>query len=173
MSRILWFTGLSGSGKTTLARALKTRLEASRKIVSLVDGDDVREKHATPLGFSRDDIRKNNRLLAELALKQSADNDFVLVSAISPYAEDRANSRALLGDQYIEVFVDTPLSICIERDVKGLYAKGKRGEMEIIGMSDNRPYERPERPDIRISAETSVHKSIEKLWTEMRAKKLI
>ena len=118
MGTVLWFTGLSGSGKSTLAEALCTHLETLNKKVSILDGDEIRKMHGSRHGFSREDIRENNQLIAQYAKEKSGSHDFVLVSVISPYAEDRANSKKIIGEGYLEIFVDCPIEICIERDTK-------------------------------------------------------
>ena len=154
MKKVVWFTGLSGSGKTTLAKALQEKLEAQRKRVHFLDGDEIRKMHGRRLGFSREDIRENNRLVAELADEKSVEADFVLVSVIAPYLEDRAVTRRILGEKYFEVFVDCPLGVCEMRDTKGLYKKARAGEIEhFIGISDDTPYERPTNPDCVIASD--------------------
>ena len=161
MSLTIWFTGLSGSGKTTLALALKGRLEAQGKTVEMLDGDVVREKLHRNLGFSREDIRTNNCLIAELAKKSTA--DFVLVPVISPYREDRKMARSIIIDKsidtsqqsknshFIELFVNCPIGHCIKRDVKGLYQKALKGEItNFIGIAESNPYEPPDTPDFTV-----------------------
>ncbi|HEY4517680.1 MAG TPA: adenylyl-sulfate kinase [Candidatus Paceibacterota bacterium] len=154
MEKIIWFTGLSGSGKTTLARALQEALEAQGKRVAFLDGDEVRQMHGRKLGFSREDIRENNRLIAELAEQKSADHDFVLVPVIAPYREDRAATRQKLGNKYFEVFVDCPLGVCEVRDTKGLYKKARAGEIQnFIGVHEESPYETPLNPECVIASD--------------------
>jgi len=149
MPTTIWFTGLSGSGKTTIAQALKTELESRGKTVEILDGDIVREKHQVKLGFSREDIRTNNRLIAQLA-KQSTAN-FVLVPIISPYREDRAMAKNIIGKNFVELFINCPLDHCIERDVKGLYKKALNGEINnFIGITKSNPYEPPLSADLEI-----------------------
>ncbi len=152
MAFVLWFTGLSGSGKSTIAEELKKQLEESGKTVELIDGDVVRNTLHTTLGFSREDIRENNRLIAELAKKSAA--DVVLVPVISPYREDRAMARTIIGESFREVFVNRPVEKCIERDVKGLYRKALTGEIpNFIGVASSNPYEPPLQPDIEVKTE--------------------
>ena len=151
IGKIIWFTGLSGSGKTTLAGALRNELLGFGKTCEILDGDAVRSSLNRHLGFSRADIRENNKLLAELALEKSKKYDFVLVSAISPFREDRAMARSLACKNFIELFVDCSLEKCIERDVKGLYKKALAGEINnFIGVSASNPYEIPENPDFAV-----------------------
>ena len=133
---VLWFTGLSGSGKTTIAQALQKELERIGKTIIMLDGDAVRETRTRHLGFSREDIRENNRIIAELAKEKSAECDVVIVPIISPYREDRAMARGIVGENFLEIFIDCPLSVCEVRDAKGLYKKARAGEIEnFIGMS--------------------------------------
>ena len=161
----MWFTGLSGSGKTTLAEALKNELEQRGKSVCILDGDVVRSTLHKNLGFSREDIRENNRLIAGLALERGATHDMVLVPVISPYREDRKTARFIIGEGFLEVFIDCPLSICENRDAKGLYKKARAGEIEnFIGVSESNPYERPENPDIVVRThEKDIDKNISEL----------
>lgn len=149
MGIVLWFTGLSGSGKTTLALLLHDALQEKDKTVCILDGDAVRGTHARKLGFSREDLRENNRIFIELAREKSELHDFVLVPKISPNREDREAARETLGKSFLEVFVDCPLPVCEDRDAKGLYKKARAGEIEnFIGVSESSPYEEPEVPDI-------------------------
>ena len=163
MTTVLWFTGLSGSGKTTIALALKERLEAQNKTVEMIDGDVVREKFHPTLGFSREDIRTNNRLIAELA-KVSL-TDYVLVPIISPYREDRVMAKSIIGNTFLEIFIDCPLQKCIEKDVKGLYRKALQGEItNFIGIAESNPYESPENPALTIHTfQESLTESVSKV----------
>lgn len=148
---VLWLTGLSGSGKTTIAEALRKELEVKGKRVCVIDGDAVRNAHERHLGFSREDIRENNRRIAELAREKSASHDVVLVPVIAPYREDRVRNREIIGETYTEVFVDCPLAVCEKRDVKGLYKKARAGEIaNLIGVSIAHPYEKPIAPHVVI-----------------------
>ena len=149
MPTIIWLTGLSGSGKTTIAEALKTELGSRGKTVEILDGDAVREKHQVQLGFSREDIRINNKLIAELATQSTT--DFVLIAVISPYREDRTMAKKIIGKNLIEIFVNCPLEHCIQRDVKGLYQKALNGEIKnFIGIAESNPYEPPENPSLTV-----------------------
>lgn len=151
MGNVIWFTGLSGSGKTTIAIKLKKRLEAIGKSVEILDGDVIRGTFNKHLGFSRDDIRENNKLIAELTRKSMKNFDFVLVPIISPYKEDREKARSIVGDNFFELFVNSSLKICIERDTKGLYKKALSGEIKnFIGISESNPYEPPYNPHIEV-----------------------
>ncbi len=148
---VLWFTGLSGSGKTTIANELKRVLEARGTRVAVLDGDTIREQFRIQLGFSREDIRENNRRIAELAKEESSRFDVVLVPIISPYAEDRAMARSIIGDGFAEVFVNASLEACMARDTKGLYQRAQAGQMDnLIGFSPSHPYEVPLNSDIQV-----------------------
>ncbi|HEY4486818.1 MAG TPA: adenylyl-sulfate kinase [Candidatus Paceibacterota bacterium] len=176
MGVVLWFTGLSGSGKTTIAEALKKELVELGKNVFVLDGDVVREKRNRHLGFSREDIRENNRIIAELAKEKSVASDMVLVPVISPFREDRSAARAHIGDNFLEVFIDCPLSVCEARDVKGLYKKARAGEIEnFIGLSELLPYERPVNPDIIIETDNDKEKeeSVELFIEELVCRGLV
>ncbi|MAG12830.1 adenylyl-sulfate kinase [bacterium] len=166
---VLWFTGLSGSGKTTLGNALQKQLEFLNKKVIVLDGDYVRKTINRHLDFSRKGIRENNRIIAELAREKSGFNDIVLVSAISPYQKDRATAREIIGENFLEIFIDCPLSVCEKRDAKGLYKKARAGEIEnFIGLSELNLYERPSNPDIAVRTDrTDKKKSVTMILSEL------
>ncbi|HLC96099.1 MAG TPA: adenylyl-sulfate kinase [Candidatus Nanoarchaeia archaeon] len=152
MATVIWFTGLSGSGKTTIATQLKKFLEAQGKRVDMIDGDIVRTTLHRHLGFSRSDIRENNRLIATLAKERLPHFDFILVPIISPYQEDRMLAKEILQDSFVELYVNSSLKKCMERDVKGLYKKALKGEIkDYIGI--HQPYESPENPDLMLDTE--------------------
>jgi adenylyl-sulfate kinase len=145
---VLWFTGLSGSGKTTIAKTLLPRLQEHGVRVERLDGDVVRESLTKDLGFTKEDRDTNIKRVTFVARVLSRNNVGVLASFISPYAKTRGFVRDEVTN-YIEVFVDAPLEVCAERDVKGLYEKAFAGEIEnFTGVSD--PYEAPENPDIHV-----------------------
>ncbi len=151
MSTILWFTGLSGSGKTTLAFLLKEKLEQGGKTVTIVDGDTVRDKYEQKLGFTRADIIQNNDRITTYITEIKNQFDFILVPVIAPFSEVRAANKTKLGADYLEIYVSCPVAVCAERDVKGLYAKAERGEIEaMIGIDPQKPYEVPTNPDLII-----------------------
>jgi adenylyl-sulfate kinase len=149
----VWFTGLSGAGKSTIAEILVDDLRARGRRVELLDGDEVREHLSKGLGFSKAD-RDTNILRIGFVASLLARNGVVAVTAaISPYRAVRAEVRGWI-DHFVEVHVATPLEECEARDVKGLYAKARAGEIpEFTGVSD--PYEPPESPELRI--ETAGH----------------
>tara|TARA_Y100000590_G_scaffold467118_1_gene644865 strand:+ start:1679 stop:2260 length:582 start_codon:yes stop_codon:yes gene_type:complete len=153
---VIWFTGLSGSGKTTISKALNDQLLLFGKSVYIFDGDNVRKSLNKNLGFSREDIRENNRLIASWVKLEANRYDFILVPIISPYAEDRLMAKEIVKHNFIEFFIKTPLSECIARDPKGLYAKALNGEIQnLIGVSKSNPYEKPEKADLEIDTTVS------------------
>ena len=150
--RTVWFTGLSGSGKSTLAFAVEEALVARGVAAYVLDGDNVRFGLNRDLGFSAEDRTENVRRIGEVC-RLFQDAGLVVLSAfISPYRADRDAVRALHPEgSFVEVFVDTPLDICEARDVKGLYARARTGEIpEFSGISA--PYEAPDAPDITVDA---------------------
>lgn len=148
----IWLTGLSGAGKTTIAQALEPVLRARGLNVERLDGDVVRESLTRDLGFSRDDREENIRRVTFVAKLLTRNGVVCIVSFISPYRASRAYAREEIG-RFIEVFVRCSLEQCEKRDVKGLYQKARRGEIEqFTGISD--PYEEPEHPEITIDTET-------------------
>lgn len=156
---VVWFTGLSGSGKSTLACALEAKLIAAGRLAYVLDGDNVRHGLCKDLGFSPADRAENIRRIGHVAALLAESGAIVLTAFISPYRSDRAAARTIVGDRFVEVFVDTPLGVCEARDPKGLYAKARRGEIaEFTGVSA--PYEAPERPELHLMSGTS---SIEEL----------
>ncbi|HXF75389.1 MAG TPA: sulfate adenylyltransferase subunit CysN [Methylomirabilota bacterium] len=148
--RCLWFTGLSGSGKSTIANLLEKRLHADGKHTYLLDGDNVRHGLNRDLGFTEADRVENIRRVAEVAKLLVDAGLIVIVSFISPYRAERRFARSLFEDgEFIEVFVDTPLEECERRDVKGLYAKARRGELVNFTGIDS-AYEPPEAPEVHL-----------------------
>ncbi|MEO7426010.1 MAG: adenylyl-sulfate kinase [Fibrobacteria bacterium] len=148
-SAVIWFTGLSGSGKSTIANALELRINQAGKLSYLLDGDNVRMGLCSDLGFSESDRKENNRRVRHVAKLLWDANVLTLVSFISPFREERVLTRELIGADFIEVFVDTPLAICETRDPKGLYVKARKGEIpQFTGISS--PYEPPELPEITL-----------------------
>ncbi|MFQ5458126.1 MAG: adenylyl-sulfate kinase, partial [Myxococcota bacterium] len=144
----LWFTGLSGAGKTTVSEIVEATLRERGLKVEVLDGDVVRTHLSKGLGFSREDRDTNIRRIAFVSHLLSRNGVIVLVAAISPYRQTRDEARAMIG-RFVEVFVQCPLEVCMERDVKGLYAKAIKGEIKgFTGVSD--PYEEPERPEVSL-----------------------
>lgn len=152
---LLWFTGLSGSGKSALATVLEQRLHLAGKHTFILDGDNLRHGLNSDLGFSVEERSENIRRVAETSRLMLDAGLIVLVSVISPLAQDRALGRHLAGDyDFIEIFVDTPLEVCEARDVKGLYAKARAGEIRDFTGIDA-PYERPVAPELHLRGETA------------------
>lgn len=168
----MWFTGLSGAGKTTLALALEKDFRQRGVRVERLDGDTVRQSLTRDLGFSKEDRDKNIERVTFVAKLLSRNNVVVLASFISPYLETREYVRQETTN-FIEVFVDAPLEVCAERDVKGMYAKAFRGEIpNFTGVSD--PYEAPQNPDIHVQTHLeTVEESTKKILTWLEGRGLI
>jgi adenylylsulfate kinase len=152
----IWLTGLPSAGKTTIAYELAGRLREEGHRVEVLDGDEIREFLSSGLGFSRADRDTNVRRIGFLAELLARNGVKALVPVIAPYADSReaVRGRHQAGDTaYLEVHVATPVEVCSERDVKGLYAKQAAGEISgLTGVDD--PYEEPESPDLRIESHT-------------------
>lgn len=148
----VWFTGLSGSGKSTVANEVARRLLDAGRPAYLLDGDNLRHGLNADLGFSAADRAENVRRIGEVARLMADAGVVVLVPVISPYRADRERVRAIhaaAGLAFVEVFVDTPLELCEQRDPKGLYAKARAGELTgMTGIDD--PYEPPAAPELRL-----------------------
>ena len=147
---LIWFTGLSGSGKFTLANRLEVALSLCGYKTYILDGDSVRAALNSDLTFSKADRIENIRRIGEVS-KLFIDAGLIVLSAfISPFAEDRQRVQEIVGpDSYIEVFVDAPLEVCEQRDVKGLYKKARSGSIKNFTGIDS-PYERPSKPDLHL-----------------------
>ena len=162
----LWFTGLSGAGKTTIAEIVEHELRERERRVEVLDGDIVRTNLSKGLGFGRDDRNINVLRIGFVANLLTRNGVAVIVSAISPYKEARDQVRRRIVD-FVEVFVDAPLEVCAERDVKGLYKKAYSGEIpQFTGVSD--PYEPPAAADLTLKTDEegpqeSARRVIEKL----------
>lgn len=147
---MLWFTGLSGSGKSTVAIALERELHSRGLLCRILDGDNIRSGINNNLGFSAEDRVENIRRIAEVG-RLFVDTGIITIAAfISPNNQLRKMAAEIIGkDDFVEVFVSTPLEECEKRDVKGLYAKARRGEIKnFTGISA--PFEAPEHPDITL-----------------------
>lgn len=161
---MLWFTGLSGSGKSTVAVALERELHRRGRLCRLLDGDNIRTGINAGLGFSAEDRRENIRRIAEVG-KLFVDTGVITLAAfVSPTEELRTLARDIIGaDDFMEIFVATPLEECERRDVKGLYARARRGEVKnFTGISA--PFEAPRNPALVLDTTgTPVEKSVEKV----------
>ena len=145
---VLWFTGFSGAGKSTIAGIVSQMLAKRDVPVELLDGDEVRTHLSKGLTFSKEDRDTNVRRIAWVAVLLARHGVVAITAAISPYVAIRQEARAM-ADEFVEVFVDAPLEKCRERDVKGLYARADRGEIEnFTGISD--PYEPPLSPEVHV-----------------------
>ncbi len=152
-SFLLWFTGLSGSGKSTLANAVEVALHEHKKSTYLLDGDNTRQGLNADLDFTAAGRTENIRRIGEVAKLMLDAGLITLASFISPLAKDRAWLRSLIDKgRFIEVYVECPLEVCEERDVKGLYAKARKGEIpNFTGISS--PYEAPQNPEIVVHSQ--------------------
>jgi adenylyl-sulfate kinase len=168
----LWFTGLSGSGKSTLSERIYQRLVASGAKVELLDGDEVRTHLSKGLGFSKEDRDTNVRRIGFVAELLAKHGVIAITAAISPYIETRAAVRERI-ENFVEIFMDCPIAVLAERDVKGLYKKALAGEIpHFTGVSD--PYEPPVSPDVRVDSSTEdIAVSEERVWTLLKDRGLI
>jgi adenylylsulfate kinase len=169
----LWFTGLSGSGKTTITTLLVKELRRRGSKLEVLDGDIVRENLSKGLGFSKEDRDTNIRRIAFVADLLSRNDVPVITAAISPYREIRDEARQKMGERFIEVYTQAPLEVCEERDVKGLYAKARAGEIkEFTGISD--PYEPPKNPELLIETDKqSPEESAQQILDYLEGRELI
>lgn len=143
----VWLTGLSGAGKTTIANQLVGALEDLETPVTLLDGDEVRTNLSKGLGFSKEDRDTHVKRVGYVASLIVKHQGVVICALISPYGDTRREIRELVGDHFVEVYVNASAKECEYRDVKGLYAKARKGEIpNFTGISD--PYEPPERPEL-------------------------
>jgi bifunctional enzyme CysN/CysC len=149
----IWLTGLSGTGKSTIANQLEKALIDQGHLCFILDGDNVRHGLNRDLGFSMEDRTENIRRIAEVAALMNDSGVIVISSFISPYISDRASAREVIGDEsFVEVFVDTPIEVCEQRDPKGLYKKARSGEIQqFTGISD--PYEAPQDAELTVATE--------------------
>jgi len=162
---VMWFTGLSGSGKSTLAGALEQKLHAQGYHTYLLDGDNIRAGLNKGLTFSDEDRKENIRRIAEVAKLFVDAGVLVLTAFISPFREDRQRAKVLIGEgDFMEIFVDCPLEVCEQRDVKGLYKKARAGEIPKFTGIDS-PFEAPEAPFAAIPTHTqSLEASVDQLY---------
>ncbi|HTW63453.1 MAG TPA: adenylyl-sulfate kinase [Bryobacteraceae bacterium] len=168
----IWFTGLSGAGKSTLSRMLYQRLCSAGGKVELLDGDVVRTHLSKGLGFSKQDRDENIRRIGFVCELLSRNGVIAIAAAISPYRALREELRSRIPD-FVEIYVECPLDVLIERDVKGLYKKALQGEIpQFTGVSD--PYEPPLHPALVVdSSKESPEESIERIWSALTGLGLI
>lgn len=173
-SAVLWFTGLSGSGKSTLAHAVEEQLYQDGLNTFVLDGDNVRHGLCSDLGFSDKDRKENIRRISETAKLLLEAGIITLTAFISPFKAERAAARSLMphGD-FIEIHCFCPLTVCEQRDVKGLYKKARLGEIkEFTGISS--PYEEPDNPELRIdTSRLSLEESVELVISTLRARNIL
>lgn len=161
---VVWFTGLSGAGKTTLAKLLEEKLFAQDYFVQILDGDNIRSGINNNLSFSDEDRRENIRRIAEVSKLFLNCGIIAINSFISPTQEIRHLAREIIGrENFIEVYINAPLAICEERDVKGLYARARKGEIkDFTGISS--PFEIPSGADLEIRTDLlTIDESVDKL----------
>lgn len=169
--QLIWFVGLSGSGKSTLASALEERLFADNLNTYILDGDNIRSGLNKDLDFSDESRKENIRRIAEVSKLFVNAGTVVMTAFITPFAEEREKVKTLIGaDNYLEVFVNCPLEECEKRDVKGLYAKARRGEIKNFTGIDS-PFEEPVNADIVIpSHQLSVDEGVNKIYDLVKEK---
>jgi adenylylsulfate kinase len=170
---LLWFTGLSGSGKSTIANAVDRLLFDLGCHTYLLDGDNVRHGLNSDLGFDDASRVENIRRITEVSRLMLDAGLIVGTAFISPFIADRAQAKALAGDAFVEVFVDTPLAVCEQRDPKGLYKKARAGEIaHFTGISS--PYEAPQKPDIHLNtAELSIEQAARQVLAHLRLQGIV
>lgn len=157
-SKVLWLTGLSGSGKSTIAQALERKLQGEGYFAQVLDGDNIRSGINNNLGFSLEDRQENIRRISEVAKLYLNSGIITINSFVSPTIAIRKKASDIVGkEDFIEVFINTPIEVCEARDVKGLYKKARAGEIKGFTGIDS-PYEAPSNPDLEVPTE---HLSIE------------
>lgn len=166
--QIVWFTGLSASGKSTLANHLNRKLQDLGYKTFMIDGDVLRKQMGYDLSFSDDDRSKNVIRAINLASEKLKEDYLVIVALISPFIKDRELAKSILGgSQFLEVYVDTPLSECEKRDPKGLYKKARQGLIQMMTGIDS-PYEIPIQPNVTIhTLHEPPEQSIQKIITNL------
>lgn len=170
-SFLIWFTGLSGSGKSTIANLLEKRLYEENIHTYTLDGDNLRRGLTKELTFSKEDRNENLRRTAEVAKLFIDSGNVVIAAFISPYIETRQEIKNIVGvENYIEVFINTPLEVCEKRDIKGLYKKARTGEIKnFTGISS--PYEKPLNPSIEIdTVNESPEEAVDKILSFIKNK---
>ena len=171
---VLWLTGLSGSGKSTIAESLERELFNKGYFPQVLDGDNIRTGINNNLGFSVEDRHENIRRIAEVAKLYMHSGIITITSFISPTIESRTMAKEVIGeDDFKEIYINTPLEICEQRDVKGLYAKARRGEIKNFTGIDS-PYEAPESPSLDLkTAEKSVEECVREIVEFLKSDNII
>lgn len=166
--KTIWLTGLSGSGKSTIANELSHRLHNEGKLVYVLDGDNIRMGLNKDLGFSVNDRKENIRRISEVANLMTDLGVIVITAFISPFENERQMAKDIVGkDNFIEVYIKTPLEVCEERDPKGLYKKARTGEIPMFTGIDS-PYEEPTNPDMFIKTDKmSIEDSVEFIYKNL------
>lgn len=164
-SKVIWLTGLSGSGKSTIAQALERHLYNNGFCAQVLDGDNIRSGINKNLGFSVEDRQENIRRIAEVSKLYLNSGIISINSFISPTREIRAMARDIVGaDDFIEIYVNAPLEVCEQRDVKGLYKKARSGEIKGFTGIDS-PYEPPLHPQLEIQTDQqTIDQSVESIY---------
>ena len=164
----VWFTGFSGAGKSTIAEALTNKLKSEGYRLEVLDGDEIRENLTKDLGFSKEDRNTNIRRIGFVAKLLVRNGVIVLVPVISPYRAIRDEMRSKI-DNFVEVFVNAPISVCEERDVKGLYKKVRAGQIkQFTGIDD--PYEPPLNPEVECRTDLEeLSESVDKIFNQLKS----
>lgn len=164
----IWFTGLSGSGKTTIAIALEKELHQKGLLTQILDGDNIRAGINNNLGFSDSDRTENIRRIAEVTKLFVNSGIITICCFVSPTNEIRNIARNIIGENdFLEVFVNTPIEICEQRDVKGLYAKARKGEIkDFTGV--NAPFETPANPGVELNGDRTVDEYVKQLLEKLK-----
>lgn len=156
VAKCIWLTGLSGSGKSTIANLLEQELHALGKRTYILDGDNIRQFLNADLGFSDEDRTENIRRIAHVARLMVDAGLIVIVAFISPFEKDRQLARSLFAkDDFLEIYIETPLEVCEQRDTKGLYAKARANELRNFTGIDS-PYEAPSNPELILNTTQSL-----------------
>ena len=173
-SCVLWLTGLSGAGKSSIANAVEKKLHKAGYHTYILDGDNVRHGLNRDLGFKEEDRVENIRRVAEVAHLMVDAGLIVITSFISPFRADRAMARSLFAEEeFLEIFIDTPLAVAEARDTKGLYAKARRGELKNFTGIDS-AYEIPQQPELRITTtDSTIEEAAEQIIAELRMRGII
>lgn len=168
-SKVIWLTGLSGSGKSTIAQQLEQLLFSEGYFAQVLDGDNIRMGISNNLGFSVEDREENIRRIAEVAKLYLHSGIITLASFISPTRAIRSMARNIIGpEDFVEIFINAPIEVCEQRDVKGLYAKARRGEIKGFTGIDS-PYEAPEDPALEIRTdEMSLEDSTRSIYNYLK-----